>query len=127
MAKLEMETKINSYMHYACLFQFALIGRDRGLPQRSSSLLEVTVKVDDVNDNKPYFPADKQSVEVSVREEEAGVSVANISFAQDLDDRDIFCYSIIGRICQACIALTTTSIKNRLQYKKIYIRRVTER
>ena len=74
-----------------------MVGTDRGVPKQTSERMIITVHVDDVNDNKPYFPADKQLIKVSVEEEKEGVSVGSVDFAQDDDDRQLFCYSIIGK------------------------------
>lgn len=76
--------------------QFGVIAKDRGLPQLASNMLVITLIVDDINDNLPYFPADKQTVEVEVPEEEAGVAIGSVDYARDADERQIFCYYIIG-------------------------------
>lgn len=73
-----------------------MIAKDRGTPQLSSAILVLTIIVDDVNDNLPYFPADKQRVAVQVREEEVGVAVGSVDYAQDEDERNVFCYYISG-------------------------------
>ena len=72
------------------------MGKDRGLPQLTSNRLEITVNIDDVNDNAPYFPADKQTFSVEVREEVTAADVATVNFAIDDDGRNVICYSIIG-------------------------------
>lgn len=59
-------------------------------------MMILTVNIDDVNDNIPYFPVDKQRIEVSIREEEIGVHIHSVDYAQDKDERNIFCYYITG-------------------------------
>ena len=54
------------------------------------------MNIDDVNDNAPYFPADKQTFNVEVREEVTAADVASVNFAIDDDGRNVICYSIIG-------------------------------
>lgn len=56
------------------------------------------MNIDDVNDNAPYFPADKQIVNVEVPEEVQAAEVASVNFAEDKDGRNVICYSIIGEI-----------------------------
>lgn len=68
------------------------------MPSLSSSPLVITVVVDDVNDNDPYFPVSSQQVKTTVREEEPGISIGSFDLAQDNDERNIFCYYIVGMI-----------------------------
>lgn len=74
-----------------------MIGRDRGSPTLDSSTLMITVNIDDINDNLPYFLPEKQRIDVNVKEEEVGVPIATVNDAQDNDERNIFCYYIIGK------------------------------
>jgi len=79
-----------------------------------------------VNDNRPFFPVDKQEVEVTVREEQVGIAVGTFNYAQDLDERQLFCYSIIGMINNILSVFTIYLIilkvfNNKLAYKNTII------
>lgn len=56
----------------------------------------LTVIVDDVNDNRPYFPPNKQKVTVDVMEEEKAAVIGQFNFAKDADESQSVCYFIIG-------------------------------